>query len=246
MHHGSMPDLTIKVDATDYVANRRELESRQLPFAMAKTLTSVAQDGQAELRRNASRAFKLRNSWTIQGIRFKPADARPTNGRIEADVHTDTANRQTGAPDYLVRQDEGGEKVPFGGRQYLAVPTKYLRQMCPGIIPDEMRPRNLLGLTALRGRYSTRNRKGQIAIRNQRVTRGLVFFMQKLKGGDMAIMGRYVTDRDAYPYYILIHSANIRKSQLDAETTVEKVVSERFQRHWDETWRTLYGNGLRL
>jgi hypothetical protein len=236
--------FTVKVDTTPFVAGVRDLAAKQLPFVMAKTLTDVATDAKLEVQRNVSRAFKLRNNWTMQGIRITPAKKAGNAGRIEADVHTDTANRATGAPDYLGRQEDGGTKVPFGGRQYLAVPTRYLRQMAPGVIPAELRPRNLLGSVA--GRYTTRNRKGQIALRNQRIVNGFIFFLAKLKAGDMAIMGRHFTEHEAYPYYILIHSAHVPKSQLDMERTVARVANERFERQWDKNWKSIYASGLKL
>jgi hypothetical protein len=239
-----MPAFTVTVDATKYVAGVRDLEAKQLPFIMAKTLTDTAKDGQSEVKRNVRAAFKLRNTWTEQGIRIKPADKKGNSGRIEADVHTDTANRTTGAPDYLGRQEEGGEKVPYGGRQFIAVPTKYLRRMAPGVIPAELRPRNLLGATG--GRFIARGKKGQIALRNQKRVRDFVFFLQKLQKGEMAIMGRYFLEREAYPFYILIPHARVRRSALEMEKTVERVANDRFVRHWDDNWRSLYASGLRL
>ncbi len=239
-----MGTFKVNVDISAHVAAVRDLQSKQLPFITAKTLTNCAQDGQAEVRRNEDRAFKLRNNWTQQGVRIKPANKNGNSGRIEADVHTDTANRATGAPDYLGRQEDGGEKVPFGGRHYIAVPTKYLRQMCPGVIPQELRPKNLLGATG--GRYTARTRKGQIALRNQVRARGFEFFLQDLKDGHKAILGRYFTDRDAYPFYLLITEAHIKRSQLEMEATVASVVNARFERHWDENWRQAFASGLKL
>ena len=180
--------ITTKIDATEAVAGLYDLQKKHLPFAMAKALTGSAKAGQVATQDSLGAKFQLRNSFTRQGIRIKPADRN--QGRMEADVHTDTANRATGAPDYLLQQEEGGEKMPFGGRQYLAVPTRYLRQMAPGVIPAELRPKNLLG--ALGGRYTARRRDtGQLALRDQRLVRGFIFFMQTLKDGHKAIMGRY-------------------------------------------------------
>lgn len=239
-----MPRFGVKVDISKFVAARLELEQKQLPFVTAKALTATVQDAQAAVRGNVRQAFKLRNNWTEQGIRIKPADKRGADGVISADVHTDTANRSTGAPDYLGRQEQGGEKVPFGGRQYIAVPTKYLRQMAPGIIPAELRPRNLLGATG--GRFAAHNRKGQIALRNQVRVRGFEFFLQRLKGGDMAILGRYFTDRDAYPFYLLVSAVHVRKSGLRMQETVERIANENFGTRWDEAWRSVYSAGLKI
>jgi hypothetical protein len=239
-----MAQLTVKVDISGFVAGRRNFEEKQLPFITAKTLTDTARDAQVAVQRNVRQAFHLRNEWTVRGIRIKPADKKGNNGRIEADVHTDTENRKTGAPDYLGRQETGGTKIPFGGHEYLAVPTKYLRRMVSGVIPAELRPKALLGASG--GRFQVHQRNGKAGFRSQRIVNGFVFFIQKLRGGDLAIMGRPVAERHAYPYYLLIHSAHVRRSQLDMEKTVERVVQERFARHWDQNWQALYAAGLRI
>ena len=140
-------------------------------------------------------------------------------------------------------QEDGGEKVPHGGRQYLAIPTRYLRKMAPGVIPHELRPRNLLG--AVGGRYTGRNRKGQIALRNQRIVNGFVFFIQDISDGHKAIMGRYWTERDAYPFYLLIPEGHIRP-RLDMQKTVEAAARQAFPELWAETWRQIMVRGLRI
>lgn len=234
--------IRVGVDVSGAVSGLNDLQKRQIPFALAKTLTACAKIGQEAEQASLGSKFHLRNTFTRQGIRIKPASK---NGeRIEADVHTDTANRSTGAPDYLVAQQEGGEKVPHGGRQYLAVPTKYLRQMCPGPIPQELRPRNLLGAVGARYTAITRKR-GQIALRNQRIVQGFVFFLQDIKDGHKAIMGRYWTDQDAYPFYILIPDATI-KARLGMDQIVRDAVVAAFPEQWQETWRGIMAKGLRV
>jgi hypothetical protein len=233
--------LRVNVDASETIKGLDELQKRQLPFALAATLTGCAKAGQADVQQGLSGKFHLRNDFTRRGIRIKPANKR--NERIEADVHTDTANRSTGAPDYLVGQQEGAEKVPHGGRQFLAVPTKYLRMLAPNVIPAELRPRNLLG--AVGGRYLA-NRRGKAgALRNQKIVQGFVFFIQDIKGGHKAIMGRYWTDRDAYPFYLLIPEARV-KPRLDMEKSVRRAVERAFPEKWQETWRRIMARGLRI
>ncbi len=235
-----MVDVCIGVDASDLIRARRELEKRHVPFALASTLTAVAQDAQQAVRRNVRASFKLRNTWTEQGVKIKAA----TPSNLQAVVYTDTANRATGAPDYLVKQEDGGERVPVNGRQHIAVPTRYLRAMAPGVIPAELRPRNLLGATG--GRYAGRNRKGQIAIKNQRIVRGMVFFVQDLKNGHKAIFGRLATGRDAAPFYLLVDEVRIKKSGLQMVATVQRIVRERLERQWDIAWKRIYDRGLKL
>ena len=235
--------LRTSIDVSEAVAGLNDLQKKQLPFALAATLTGCAKAGQAATQEGLSGKFHLRNDFTRRGIRIKPASKK--GERIEADVHTDTANRNTGAPDYLVAQQGGGEKVPHGGRQFLAVPTKYLRQLAPGVIPAELRPRNLLG--AVGGRFMV-NRRGKAgALRNQRIVQGFVFFIQTLQSGNKAIMGRYWTDREetAYPFYFLIPEGKIR-ARLDMDKTVRQVVEREFPEQWQATWRRIMARGLRI
>ena len=132
--------LKVTVDVSAAVAGLHDLQKRQIPFALAKTLTACAKIGQGKTQESLEGKFKLRNDFTRRGIRIKPAEK---NGAvIEADVHTDTANRATGAPDYLLPQDEGAEKTPYGGHEYIAVPTKYFRNKWGnGPIRAELRPK---------------------------------------------------------------------------------------------------------
>jgi hypothetical protein len=234
--------LKATVDVSGAVAGLNDLEKTQIPFALARTLTGCVKVAQAKVQEGLGGKFTLRNQFTRQGIRIKPAEKN--SGTLEADVHTDTANRTTGAPDYLLPQEEGGEKVPHAGGSYLAVPTRYLRQMAPGIIPAELRPKALLG--AVGGRYAVvTRRKGQLALRQQQRVRGFVFFVQDLSDGHKAILGRYMTDRDAYPFYLLIPEARI-KPRLQMQQEVEQAARAAFPELWAQTWRSILGKGLRI
>lgn len=231
----------MNVDATELVAGLNELQHKSLPFAMAKTLTGCVQRGQAAVVGGLDSKFILRNNFVRQGIRFKPAEKNST--RIEADVHTklDTGSH----PDFMGDQEAGGEKVPWGGHRYIAVPTKFLIGMVGerSVIPQELRPRALL--TAVGGRYTAVKRSGQIALRNQRRAAGFDIFVQTLADGHPAIMARYFTDRDAYPWYLLIPEAHI-KPRLEMEQTVDKAVQAAFPELWAENWRAIMAKGLKI
>ncbi|WP_446744300.1 hypothetical protein [Silvibacterium acidisoli] len=235
--------VRVKVDVTAAVQGLHELEKQHIPFALAATLTKVVKGAQGEVQGQLPSRFTLRNDFTQKGIRIKPAEKK--SAVIEADVHTDTANRKTGAPDYLGKQEDGGERVAFGGHSHIAIPTKYLRQMIgeSSPIPAELRPKALL--TAVNGRYATRTRKGQMALRNQVTVRGMVFFVQQSRSGTPMIMGRYWTDHEAYPFYILARSVRT-KPRLAMDKTVETYVQQNFQKAWDEQWSAMRAKGLRF
>ena len=235
-----MPIRT-SVDITKAVAGLHSLQKDQIPFALARTLTFTAKDAQAAVKASLPSKFTLRNRFMENGIRIKPAEKN--DGRIEADVHTFTSNSRTGAPGFMDKQENGGERVPVQGRHHLAVPTRYLRQMAPDVIPTELRPSTLLGIIG--DRYSTRNKKGQVSLVSTRRVRGLVFFLQELKGGNSAIMGRYFTDRAAYPFYLLIPDAQNRP-RLGMADTVNRTAQANLLKNWEESWRGIFAKGLRV
>ena len=221
------------------------IQKEQLPFTIARTLTLLAQDGQAAGRDDERRVFKLRNDWTTRNTRIKPA----TKQALVAEVFTDTSNRRTGAPDYLEGQDTGKTRVPVNGRQHIAVPTKYLIAMVGGgVIPDELRPKAMLGYAQNGGKLMGRTGKLRGA---SAAVRGMYFFLVQLKKGGYAILGRAVHDTDAYPMYLLVKSATIPK-RLDLEGDVQKAVDanleRRFQQAADEvmTNDALRGSGLSI
>ncbi len=231
--------LRVSVDITEAVAGLHELEHQHLPYAVAATLTTLAKGAQGKVREGLQNKFKLRNEFTKQGIRIKPAEKN--SSRIEADVHTDTANRTTGAPDYLGKQEDGGERVAIGGRSHIAIPTRYLREMIgQRPIPAELRPKALL--TAVNGRYTKRNGKG--TTRQTRVN-GMVFFLAPEPDNPKWIMGRYWTDRDAFPFYTLATSVTTRP-RLEMHQEVEAYVSQNFGNAWREQWEKMRARGLKF
>jgi len=244
-------ELRATVDVSEAVAGLDDLQKRQIPFALAKTLTGCAKVGQAKVQEGLAGKFTLRNDFTLRSIRIKPAEKKAAV--IEADVHTSAISMGGGsggwlkhelAPDYLLPQEEGGEKVPHAGHEYLAVPTRYLRALAPGIIPTELRPGNLLGAVA--GRYTVIERRTkQIQLNRQKIVKGLVFFIQEIGDGHKAIMGRSVTSRIACPFYLLIPEARI-KPRLEMERDVDEAVQAAFPELWAENWRQIMARGLRI
>ena len=242
-------EIRCTVDVSAAVGGLHEVQKDHIPFALAKSLTKSAQAGQGAVQASLAGKFTLRNDFTRQGIRYKPAEKKAE--RIEADVHTDTANRATGAPDYLGLQQSGGEKVPFGGHQYIAVPTRIFRTLFGnGPRSAELLPGNLLH--AVGGRYTAMRRgrgmkEKQIALINQKLVRGWVIFVAPLRDGHKAIMARAPQEgeRDAYPLYLLIPEAKVR-AVLGMDKTVDEAVQAAFPEAWSETWRGIMVNGLQI
>lgn len=235
--------LKTTIDVSEAVAGLDELQKRQIPFALAKTLTGCVKVGQAAVREDMNGKFTLRNTFTQDGIRIKPAEK---NGAvIEADVHT--APRIS---TYLERQEEGGMRIPINGRAHLAIPTDHLIQLAGGkdaIIPRELRPKALLEFEQS-GKMRQSKRGKRIELKD--TIRGWYFFSEshgvKLHPhGHYGIWGRYMNDTNIYPMYIFVNEAKIAPV-LKMEDTVREAAMRAFAREWDETWSSIMAKGLRI
>ena len=100
--------LQIKSQASDELA---AIAKKQIPFAIAKTLTNLAQKSQAEVRKNIREKFFIRkkSGGFESSIRIKPA----TKTNLTAEVYTMAA--------FAALQQTGGIKKAKDGR--LAIPS---------------------------------------------------------------------------------------------------------------------------
>lgn len=100
--------LQIKSKASDELA---AIASKHIPFAVAKTLTQVAQQSQQEVRKSIKEKFFIRkkSGGFESSIRIKPA----TKTKLTAEVYTMAA--------FAALQQTGGVKKAKDGR--LAIPS---------------------------------------------------------------------------------------------------------------------------
>lgn len=100
--------LQIKSKAGDELAM---IAKKQIPFAVAKTLTTLAKQSQEEVRKNIREKFFIRkkSGGFESSIRIKPA----TKTNLTAEVYTMAA--------FAALQQTGGTKKSKGGR--LAIPS---------------------------------------------------------------------------------------------------------------------------
>jgi hypothetical protein len=246
-----MPILAAKVDISGPLAAFENLRRDQLPWVIARTLTALAKDGQAAAQALERQVFRLRNDWIVRNTKITPAQKT----RLVAEVLEDTRNRRGKVGDFLDEQETGESRRGFvvvrGGKfagVYRAIATKYVNPF-GNSIPRELMPQNLLD--AVNGRYTTYNRKGQIALKNQRLVNGMAFFVQKLTGGALAICGRRPGSQEALPFYILTPSAHLRgifPLQRKVSEVVQARLEERFKAAAIETIGNdlLRGSGLRI
>ncbi|HTV07807.1 MAG TPA: hypothetical protein VMD97_02025 [Candidatus Aquilonibacter sp.] len=240
--------INVTVDASKAVAALSEAQTKDIPYATAVTLTRLARASSVAEQFREAQVFHLRNRWTQDNTKFRAAEK--TRWPITSYVVADTSNET--APNYLALQEEGGEKIPYSGKE-IAVPTKYLRAIAPATIPGPLRPRNLLpantGIGVVtRGRFEGPV-TGTRAKFNQRVgARKLkklgsvqyVAFKQYDRRGTLCIFVRVDGKRDAEPWYILTTRANV-KAVLGLDVETATIVEENFDTFWNDAWASIRG-----
>jgi hypothetical protein len=119
-------DLTAEIDAS--TANLSNLARRQVPFATARALTSVAYDARDEVRRQLPKRFIIRRPWVAKGIGVE----RATKANLEATVFS--------RDKFMAQQEEGGTKT---GKQ--VIPVGRLAQKARSeVIPRSQWPGRLM------------------------------------------------------------------------------------------------------
>jgi hypothetical protein len=239
-----MADLIkLKVDVDGPLRGLKTVREEALPFTIVRALTLTAQDAQEIVRQVERTTFTLRNDWTVRNTKITPA----TKEKMMAEVYTDTGN--SAAPDYLPRQQEGGDRVPLSGHKYLAIPTNYLFKYTSKNrpIPDNLRPKAILPANAqigvtYAGSFSSGSRGevkrviGKATMKKLGVS-DFAAFTQVTQSGTLCIFVRHGGmsfrggSNDAEPWYVLVRDARIR-ARFPMEAIVTQVVGSNFDHNF--------------
>lgn len=99
--------ISVKVDASAVIRHLNDVQKRQLPFIMAKSLTMTAGDVQSELKKKMPSVFDRPNRWTFNALFKKGA----TKSNLTASVGLkDEVAKGTPAFKYLSPQIFGGAR----------------------------------------------------------------------------------------------------------------------------------------
>ncbi len=126
--------FTIQVQGLkEAISKLNDLEKRQLPFALAKSLTMTAKNVQEEVVKALPGKFTLRTTWWQPGNRYGFNIRAATKTSLQAEVFTR-------AP-WMSLQEAGGTKKPL--KKYLSIPTDNVRRTKKQLIAPSQKPQAL-------------------------------------------------------------------------------------------------------
>jgi hypothetical protein len=183
----------------------------QIPYATALMLTRLAQDGQAEVRRELPQRFIIRRAaWAEGGVVITPA----TKSRLVSEV----VDRNY----YMVLQETGGEKFFF--MKDVAIPLEGARSTPQAIVKPSDYPHAVMA----QGGFIRKNAQG-LAIM-YRVARK---YQRRGRRGGQKVIGPLNAQRtgDIVPMWLLVKQAEV-KPAYQMEETVAAVVDANAERRW--------------
>ena len=216
-------DVSIKVDISGALAQLQRVRNDQIPFATALALTRTAQSARDAVKSKLPSQFRLRNTWTEQGVKAIMA----TKGNPVAYVNF--------ARYYMLLQEYGGLKI--GRVNYIAVP---LDPALRNRIPTNMRPKVLLAQQDLQATVS--GFKSQARIRAISKTYNTGFLINSggklfiaIRTGRSMKKGMLRGQRDPHVriLYVLVRQTRIPK-RLHMYETVQQTVRDQFKQFFAE------------
>lgn len=137
--------ITIKSNLPEVKSFVTDLQRKQLPFALAKALTTLANEARADVVSGLPSKFTLRTTW------WKPGNRYGFNVTVanKKDWPKPTAEIFTRAG-WMAMQETGGIKKPKG--QHIALPTANVRRTKRSLISASNRPMALRNTFKVMGR----------------------------------------------------------------------------------------------
>jgi len=117
-------------------AVNQKMTASNFKFAVAKSLTDLAQRSQERIRLEMPQRFILRRKWVQQGIRIKTATK---SGLWSAVYSVDSGGRRP----FMSIQEFGGKKLPMKSK-HVAIPLSAAQPNKRVLIRPEMKPKSLL------------------------------------------------------------------------------------------------------
>jgi hypothetical protein len=138
----------MKVDSRNFINDMDSLQSKQIPFALAKTLTELAKSGQRVAKQRTRRVFKLHTDFIPNKIKMVGADKSDyKSGKMASAVYTDASGKNNGIA-FMSTHEEGTDKKPRG--KALSVPSAKSQSQLgslktsTGAIRSKFKAKNLL------------------------------------------------------------------------------------------------------
>lgn len=222
-----MADKTVQVRIDTRATEKAlsDIERKQFPFVLAKTVTGLAKGAQEQIRKELPRRFHIRNTWTAKGIRIEPAQKATVKSKgfaeaVVKDVDPYMATQEAGGPKRLRSHGRA-----TGTRKRIAVPIDPKLRTTTGKIRSGKKPAQILNKTTSRGIHKA--------------------FIIKAASGVALIAMRSTKKRFPLKFlYTLTPKARIQP-RFHFKETVQSYTDKNFKRVFDSTMRKALSEGVK-
>lgn len=203
--------VTVKDDIDKAIERGVNRAFKQVPFAIAVSLTETAKDLDDAISREMPRNFTIRRPWVVQGIRIRPA----TKAKLEAQVYS--------RDPFMGLQETGGTKRPINRRVFdyqgwLAIPLDARRSKAD-VVNQRDWPENLVRPFV----FQARDGRMYLAVHELNTAKGAKS-VRSMRGKQKRSTGMRLM-------YTLVRSVQL-KERLHMGRTAKRIVPERFNHHF--------------
>jgi hypothetical protein len=138
--------IRITTNAAQLERELTQFAQKELPKAMARTLTALAKEAQKKVREELPSRFRIRNDYVSRGIETVPAEKSDGLHSMKAVIGSRNS--------FMRLQEEGGDKPRLKGLGLLAAPLRSrVRPVESEVIRPGLRPMKLLQLVQDKKNY---------------------------------------------------------------------------------------------
>ncbi len=205
--------IDISADTRAVTARLEGIARKQIPFATAKALNRLANEGQAAEKDRVRSQFNIKSGTFIPNtIKRRRGVDFATKQKPEAAVVIDPERQHLG------KWERGGFKTSVRGKRYVAVPSKDIRRTKKGLVPRSLYPSQFKPFA------KATNLKSKGGKQVQDVGQKNTFFVRTKSGNPLLV--QRVSKKRIRGLYLFVRQTKLDK-RLEFVPTITRIVKTR-------------------
>lgn len=217
-----MIELDIQTTADEFRRKFGALAEKQIPYAVARSLTTLANDSRNEIISAMPRVFHLRNRRSLTSIKVERTEKTTAIQNMQALVYV--------RDPWIAQHDEGRQKIPQRSQTIFVPVGRGTKQGARTRAASGSTPLNISPKTLMHRLHSERKVKVKPVLKSLSSGRELLL----LPVQDGLIGPRRKHDSGLIALYLLISKATIKQQTLPVRAITEMMVRQRWPIYFSE------------